>query len=159
MSIRQFNAGYSAVEDRILFRVAMVNKDEYRFWLTRQCLRAFLPQVDRWLAPQNGTPQAAIDSFRREAAVAGADFQTPLAPGDNLPLGEVPVLVQAMRLDTGKGIHVVLTLADGREADFGITGEVLVGIQHMLKQAVTAADWGMLPTPGLAVSASGIRVH
>ena len=160
MSIRQFNAGYAPVEDRVLFRVAMANNDEYRFWLTRNVLRGFFAQVEQWLAPRDASTQAAVESFRREAAVAGADFDTPLTPGDHLPLGEVPLLVSTMRLTVDHGVHVVLTLADGREADFGLSTEVLVGIRHMLKQAVTAADWGLLPVAAdLSAATTGMRMH
>lgn len=159
MSIRQFNAGYVPGEDRILLRVAMRNGDEYRFWLTRAAVRGFLGQVEQWLAPRDASATAAVASFQREAAVAAADFETPLTPGSQLPLGEVPLLVSAMRLVTDRGVHVVLTLANGQQADFGLNDEVLVGIRYMLVQAAAAADWGLLAAVETGIANGGVRMH
>ena len=156
MSIRQFNAGYVAAEDRVLLRVTLGNGDEYRFWLTRAVLRGFLGESGRWLGPRDETPAAAVEAFRREAALASADFATPLTPGEHLPLGEQPVLVSAMRLATEDGVHVVLTLIDGRNADFNLNADILAAVCVMLKQAVAAADWAL---PAVESPAGAVRFH
>lgn len=160
MSLRQFNAGYVPAEDRILMRVTLSSNEEFRFWLTRACLRGFFDQVESWLAPRDSLPQAVIEAFQREAGVAKADFATPLTPGENLPLGETPLLVQSIQLDSrSESIHVVMALTDGRQADFVIDGDVLVGVQYMLRQAVQAADWGLAANTIATPSAAGVRLH
>jgi hypothetical protein len=159
MSLQQFNATYMPVEDRILMRVTLTSREEFRFWLTRICLRGFFQQVETWLAPQDELPQSAIAAFQREAGVAKADFATPLTPGENLPLGEMPVLVQSIKIDVrGEPVHLVMALPDSRQADFAISGDVLVGIQYMLKQAVQAADWGLSTNVAVASGATA-RLH
>jgi hypothetical protein len=159
MSLRQFNAGYVPAEDRILMRVTLSSNEEFRFWLTRACLRSFFGQVETWLAPQDSLPQTAVEAFQREAGVAKADFATPLMPGESLPLGETPLLVQSIDLDSGgASIRLVMTLIDGRQANFGLGGDVLVAIQYMLRQAVQAADWGLAATATTA-TAVGARLH
>ena len=145
MSIRQFNASYILAEDRILMRVTLEGDEEYRFWLTRACLRGFFRQVDAWLVPRDDTTAAAVQAFQREAGVARADYQSPLRPGETLPLGDTPVLVEAIDVDTSdESIHIAMALADKRQADFNITGDVLVGVHHLLEQAARVADWGIL---------------
>jgi hypothetical protein len=160
MSIRQFNASYILAEDRILMRVTLEGEEEYRFWLTRACLRGFFRQVDAWLAPRDDSTAAAVQAFQREAGVAQADFQSPLRPGERLPLGDAPVLVEAIDVDAGvESIHIAMTLADKRQADFNITGDVLVGVHHLLQQAARVADWGIHTTIlGTAGPATG-RLH
>ncbi len=160
MSIRQFNASYILAEDRILMRVTLETDEEFRFWLTRACLRGFFRQVDAWLAPRDDSTAAAVQAFQREAGIAQADFQSPLRPGEKLPLGAAPVLVEAIDVDAGgESIRVAMTLADKRQADFNITGDVLVGVHHLLQQAARVADWGIQTTAfGGAVPAAG-RLH
>jgi len=158
MSIRQFNASYILAEDRILMRVTLEGDEEYRFWLTRASLRGFFRQVDAWMAPRDDATAAAVQAFQREAGVAQADYQSPLRPGEKLPLGDAPVLVEAIDVDAdGDSIHVNMALADKRQADFTITGDVLVGVHHLLEQAARVADWGIPTTTyGAAVPAPSL---
>jgi hypothetical protein len=147
MSIRQFNASYILAEDRILMRVTLESDEEYRFWLTRACLRGFFRQVDTWLVPPDDSTAAAVQAFQREAGLAQADYQSPLRPGERLPLGDAPVLVEAIDVDADDdSIHIAMALADKRQADFSITGDVLVGVHHLLEQAARVGDWGLLTT-------------
>lgn len=159
MSIRQFNASYVATEDRILLRVTLEGEEEFRFWLTRAGLKALFRQVDAWLAPASATAEAALQAFRREAGAARADFQTPHQPGQSFPLGETPVLVEAVTMaGDGDDVQVLMQLAGGHQARFDLTGDVLLGMQQLLQQAGQAADWGLAPATELTRPAT-VRVH
>lgn len=160
MSIRQFNASYLPAEDRILMRVTMASDEEYRFWLTRACLRGFFRQVDAWLAPRDMSNAATVQAFQREAGIAQADFQTPLRPGESLPLGDAPVLVESIDVEAGsESVCIAMTLADKRQANFNISGDVLVGVHHLLRQTVQAADWGILTESFTVAAPTAARLH
>ena len=152
MKIRQFNAGYSRPEDRVLFRVGMDDDSEFRFWLTRACLKEFFGWVDQWLAPADGTPAAALEAFQREAAVEGGDFATPMKERENFPFGEAPVLVVslAVEADAGRKLRLHLNLADQRTVTLHLKEEMLVGIHKVIRQAIQAAAWGFSAIPAAA---------
>jgi hypothetical protein len=163
VTIRQFNATYLAEEDRILLRVTLASDEEFRFWLTRACLRGFFRQVEAWLTPDNASAAAAVKAFQREAGVARADFQSPLQPGETFPLGEAPVLVKAIDIDTdigGQSVRVTLQLVGNRQGNFNINDEILSSVHAMLKQAVQVADWGIATTTFAATPVpAAMRVH
>lgn len=144
MKIHQFNAGYNRLEDRLLLRVGMNDGSEFRFWLTRACLREFFGWVDQWLAPADITPAAARQAFQREAAAAGGDFETPLQVGESFPLGEVPVLVEAIRVESeDQVLRLLMHLADRRTVTLHLNEELMAGIHQVIRQAVQGADWGL----------------
>jgi hypothetical protein len=160
MSIRQFNAGYQPDEDRILLRVTLAGDEEFRFWLTRACLRGFFRQIDAWLRPDDASASAAIQAFQREAGVARADFRTPLKPGERFPLGETPLLVKSIAIDAAdKVVHVTFRLAGNQQANFNINDEILASVHAMLKQAVVAADWGLAVEAMPVVGSAPARLH
>lgn len=144
MKIRQFNAGYNRAEDRILFRVGMDDDSEFRFWLTRACLKDFLGWVDAWLSPADGTPAAALKAFQREAAAAGGDFKTPMQSGQSFPLGEAPALVSSLAVATeARQVRLLLHLTDRRTVTLHLTEVLLVNVHHVLRHAIQNADWGL----------------
>lgn len=160
MSIRQFNASYVATEDRILLRVTLESDEEFRFWLTRAGLKSLFQQVDAWLAPAGALAGDALKAFQREAGAARADFETPLSAGEIFPLGEVPLLVESIRMAaSGDDIEIMMQLADHHQANFNITDDVLVGLQHMLRQAAQAADWGIVVPPAAQPLQATGRLH
>ena len=159
MTIRQVNATYVAPEDRILLRVTMTEGDEFRFWLTRASLRDFGPQAAAWISAADGTPAAAVQAFKREAAAAQADFSTPLKQGEKFPLGEAPILVEALRLESeGAKARLQLHLLDKRVVTLHLDETALAGIQRLLQQAIGGADWALPALPNVLASASG-KVH
>ena len=158
MPICQLNVSYFDSEDRILLRVAMTEGDELRFWLTRAGLRTFVPQVTAWLSAADGSPGAAVRAFKLEAAAAQADFSNALLPGETFPLGEAPILVESLRLESeDTSTRLQLHLQDKRVVTLHLDEEALAGLQKLLNDTARAADWGLpeiLPT----VSVPG-KVH
>lgn len=160
MAIRQVNASYVPVEDRILLRVTMSEGDEYRFWLTRACLREFAPQATAWIAAADHAPAAAaVTAFKREAAAAQADFSTPMQQGENFPLGKTPLLVETLRLESaGAKAGLLLSLIDKRVVTLHLDENALAGVQRLLQQAISGADWALPTIPSVLASVSG-KVH
>jgi hypothetical protein len=159
MSLRQFSANYDAVEDRILLRVTLTDGGEVRFWLTRASLRGFFGQVNVWLQPADSSPTAAVKSFQREVSAAQADLKTPLKPGQDFPFGEAPLLVKSISIKTTEaGVKMRFVLV-GRQADFGITEEILAGVQALLRQVVAATDWGLAVHPAQPGGTTSTRLH
>ncbi len=147
MTIRQFNVTYSADEDRMLLRAILTNNEEYRFWLTRASLKPFFQFIEQWLQPANSLPAEAVKAFHREASVAGADFQTPLKPGEIFPIGETPVLVRKIDVQTEPGspaVRLILKIPENRLATFNIDEQVLASLNALLQKAVRGTDWGLV---------------
>ena len=157
MKVQQFNASHVRKEDRVLLRVVMDTGDELRFWLTRACLKEFMGQIEAWLAPSDGSPDAILKSFQREAAVNKGDFSTPLKAGENFPLGEAPVLVESMRVETeGSAVRLLLQLVNRHVATFNLNEDVLVSVHYVLRKAMLAADWGLVAAE---TAAAPIHLH
>ncbi len=159
MAIHQVNATYMRAEDRIQLRVTMTEGDEFRFWLTRAVMRDFSPQAAAWISPPSPSPASVQQAFKREAAAAQADFATPMKTGETFPLGEPPVLVMSMRIESQgtAAANLLLHLPDKRLVTLHLDENALAGIQRLLQQATAAADWG-LPAILTTGSAAG-KVH
>lgn len=156
MTIRQVNITYFNQEDRLMLRLLAGEKDEFRFWLTRACLKEFMPQATNWLAATDAKPaDVALQAFKREQAAASADLNSAYADGENFPLGETPILVLAMHLTQEQGRALLrLELAENRMVVLTLEEHAIAGIQRLLRETAETIGWD-LPTAAPSVPAFG----
>ena len=127
MPLQQFTAEWITPEDRIRVRIHAGDGQEYRFWLTRHFLAAFMGGA-RGLAVQVLAQQhppeiaQAMDEFRQQSVGQQADFTRSFEPQAQLPLGEDALLLTGLTI-TQTGEHVSLTLgtATGLDITLSIT--------------------------------------
>lgn len=144
MQLQQVNFTYFPIEDRILMRIVANEEDEIRIWLTRKSLSSFVPQSQSWINQTDGTPQSAVKSFAREQAAVNADTSKPFREGKNFPLGETPNLASALIIETEQGYsRIIIDFANNQRLTLNLAEEALAGIQKILNETITAANWNL----------------
>jgi hypothetical protein len=149
MGIKQLNATYVAREDRILLRVTTEAKEEFRFWLTRPITGQFLAAINSALPnplAKRYAPHVApsVTAFEREAMHAQSALEEKFAPGETLPLGEVPRLVTRLTV-TVQADDVLLdfVLAKGPGVTLRLTRSLAQQVGVLVDGVQRSATWGL----------------
>lgn len=151
MSIKQLNATYDALEDRILFRVTSTLGQEYRLWLTRAVTGQIiaLAQVGEVKVLEQQHPQeqaAAIASFKQQALEETTQFTDEFESAPELPMGQAPVLVAGFNLTLkGREAATALVLANHQTLTLNIDAEMLSKFKLLLQRIAAHANWGAMP--------------
>ena len=156
MGIKQLNATYVPVEDRIVLRVSTEAREEFRFWLTRpitgELIAALYTATKRPLI-EKFQPSVAqtVATFEREALHAQTRLNDKFVPGETLPLGEVPKLVAKVALtEQANDIMLQLATAKGPSITLRLTRELARQVHQLLDSVQKGAKWG-LPRPDVRV--------
>jgi len=169
--LQQLQVTYAPQEDRILLRVNTTEREEFRFWLTRRLVLRLLPGLTRSLARQpdigaHPDPEARreVYRFRREQALARADFKTTYQEGaEQFPLGEQPVLVTGIRLHRREEDRwlMVLLPPGGQGTEIVLREDMVYSLQNLLLKTAEGAGWGKAPaTPAPAEGApEGVTIN
>ena len=155
-SIHQINASFSAVQDRILLRIASREDEEFRLWITRRVTRQLIEMmsaIGRGTAGAGPEPVAAASA----AAGAGSEGTAPVRtdPGRfaqryeerarQLPMGEEPVLVQSGQIEPeGNLLRVRLVMVDQRTLTMALGQDEARALVSLLLQTAARGDWGFL---------------
>lgn len=154
-SIHQINASYSAVQDRILLRIASREDEEFRLWITRRVARQLIEMMSAIGrgGPAAGPGAAATAPDRSGCTTASAPGRT--EPGRfsqryeervrSLPMGEEPVLVQSGTIEPADGLlKVGLVMVDQRTLTMALGQEEARALVSLLLQTAARGDWGGL---------------
>lgn len=161
-SLHQIQIRYVPLEDRILLRIKTTDRSEFRFWLTRRYVKLLWPillkmlEADQRVQLQpNAEAKSAVLSFQHEKAIKESDFSTKYDEDtDNLPLGELPVVLAKIQLKTpDRGSNVLCMHPEkGKGIELAMNEKLLHSFSKLLKEAVTVSGWDIelkLPTdPG-----------
>jgi hypothetical protein len=170
MNIHQLSVSYEERQDRVLLRLNTLDKQEFRFWLTRRMCLRLLPAVDqsvlRLEASQPGVavPDASskqmLTEIKRDAFLQKADFSTPFeAKAEQRPLGEEPLLITdaQLSLQTGGGLQMTFQekSVDGavKSCQLNLQASLVHGLLHLIHQALVKADWGITAAPHVSAAA------
>ncbi|MBU0500126.1 MAG: hypothetical protein KJ558_07180 [Gammaproteobacteria bacterium] len=168
--LRQMNVQFVPQEDRLILRVRSDDDSEIRAWLTRRFTRLLLGILQKILAKEQPRTepvslQSAMQSFRRDAALIGADFATPYDSSTaSHPLGVAPVMLSTIKYQrTDQGI-ILLTLGmpDGKTISLQLDRNLLHVLIKLLEDGANSAEWevGALPQPEGTLSTPVVRtVH
>jgi hypothetical protein len=151
--LRQLNANYVALEDRIRLSLTTQDGNEFRFWLTRRYFLLLWQALGR-IVTVFAELGAAGDPLRRSAmagyaeaqAMNRADLRTPYAGGTNFPLGESPVLLSRITVGeiTAAGTQpLTLRPEQGAGIDLALNEELAHVLCNLLRQAAVTAEWGL----------------
>lgn len=148
----QISCTYRADEDRVLMRARLTDKDA-RMWLTRRLVLQFLASINKIFDHLSGTQaqpaaqRSAVSDFRRESAVAQANFQEPYDEDGLQPYPEDgPLLVKKLNvaaLENG-GVRLTLTGSEpGEGVRLNLGEKELHAVVHMLRQTADKAQWAL----------------
>ena len=164
MIIHQLQATYQAQQDRILLRLNTTTNEEFRLWLTRRMLLSFLPQLMKvtsdmtskqpQLASHDSANPQALAHFKKQEAVALADFDTPFkAEVMTLPIGSEPLLASTVHMIPINNEQLTLGFEEPAQGDaaarnFSVTmdSQVFHSLLHLLETVLKHADWGLALT-------------
>lgn len=150
MSIKQLNATYDALEDRVLFRLTTNEDFEYRLWLTRALVRnililtthATVTELKKIHPVQHVN---AIAEFKQQLKQQEAQF-TDFEPARQHPLGEEPVLVQKAVIKVEPQSYVLeLQLPDSKTMKLPLNEELNSQLQLVLQTIAERAKWNIQP--------------
>lgn len=148
----QISCTYQADEDRVLMRARLTDKDA-RMWMTRRLVLQFLASIDKIFDHLSGTQaqpaeqRSAVSNFRRESAVAQANFKDPYDEDGLRPYPEDgPMLVKKLNVAALDNGGVRLTLTGGKEGEgvrLNLGEKELHAVVHMLRQTAEKAQWAL----------------
>lgn len=154
MSIRQIQARYDELQDRVLLRLSTSDDTEFVFWFTRRFTRRFWGfllktlEQDEPVRQQSDTEaRKAVLAMRHENFVQQGNFSKPFEEKTyQRPLGPEPMLVA--RADYAQGAQpgtftLSLRPQQGQGVDLGLTASLLHSICKLLLDAVAQSDWDL----------------
>ncbi|MDH5737928.1 MAG: hypothetical protein OEZ23_06425 [Gammaproteobacteria bacterium] len=149
-AVHQMQMTYDPEEDRLLFRINTLQREEFRFWLTRRytlmCLKILKehlerdPDVSTQLTPE---ARQAVKAFKQEKVAQSADFSQQFSTrSSDFPLGEAAIL--AFKLSYGfRGEMMNLTIEPkaGKGVSLMLNRELSVSLIRLMLAAGKKAGW------------------
>ncbi|MFN7096941.1 MAG: hypothetical protein ACK4PR_05240 [Gammaproteobacteria bacterium] len=152
-AITQVNIRFIAEQDRLLFSMNTVDKNQFQFYFTRRWTKLFWQFLTKILEAE--IPNASFDTnskdaavaFQHEAAMADADYETPFEEeGVNHPWGDEPLIATEVRLREppmeSPSIGIYNTKGVGLE--FACGHKILHYFYQVLPDAVVRAEWDLI---------------
>ena len=154
MGIRQIQARYDELQDRVLLRVSTGEDTEFAFWFTRRFMKRLwslllktLEQDDPVRQQSDREARKAVLAMRHEGFVQQSDFSHPFEEKRyQRPLGAEPMLVARADYKPGEkpdAFTLSLRRRDGRGVDLGLNAALLHSICKLLADAVAQSDWNL----------------
>lgn len=159
MNIHQLSLTHDPLQDRILLRINTTSKEEIRVWLTRRLTLGLQPHLER-IGVDILSKETAVQSpvhneqarqmmaeFKQQENLSKADFSTPYAEPEKFLLGPDPLLVTDIQLSPQTDGTVVLGFQEKlagpphRGFQARVKSDLIVGLQHLLQDAVNKAGW------------------
>ncbi|MDM8524715.1 hypothetical protein QUF80_15210 [Desulfococcaceae bacterium HSG8] len=166
MTIHQFNLQFNPEEDRIVFRLNTVNKQEFRFFFTRRFVKLLWPVLQQLLGndlkrrePTKVHAAKEIVEFEREQVVSKANFTQKYSEEKmTYPLGEGGILVTRIQVKQApQGDILCLHPSDGRGIEFMVNKAFLHPFCKLLEDAVAKAQWDMVLSSAARIQAQNIQ--
>ena len=153
MSVKQFSAVYSPIEDRIVFGFNTTEGELYSFFLTRTIAKSLLDQsdltVEQSLSGQhNERSSKLISEFQKEGLKKQINFEQKFDGGEITPLGKIPILVSQITLDLKtEKVVISLTLITDQLVSFQVEPVQLQALSLLIEKLANQAFWliGTLP--------------
>ena len=154
MTIKQFNGQWVSEEDRLLFRFNTLDDREFRFWLTRNSTKTIIAgsqQLSTEILKARFAPGTAevVQEFQQQAAKQTTHFNESYTSGGQLVLGEKPLLVTGVSMQTENGLMSIdLRLETKQNVNIRITPPVFQKMVLLLIKLQEQARWS-IELPGV----------
>lgn len=149
-TISQMQMSYNPEEDRILFRVNSAQGKQFRLWLTRRCVLLLMDMLKKHMDADpdvsiQATPEAkqAIQSFKREKAMQGANFEEKFKEeAAEIPQGDfVPLAYRLNYRLEGDVLHLGIEPKSGQGINLTMNRDINASLTQLISAAVQKADW------------------
>lgn len=160
MQIRQIQARYDDLQDRVLLRFATADDAEFQFWFTRRFVRRFwgllikvIEQDEPVRVQLDAAARQAVIGMRHEGFVQQNNFSRPFEEKPYAhPLGAAPIVVARADYTPGAqpgAFTLSLRPKQGQGVDLALNPSLLHSICKLLIDAVSRSDWDIrLVMPG-----------
>ena len=153
MGIKQFNAQYSQIEDRIAFNFNTEEGQLYSFLLTRVMTKSFLVQSEIFLEKATDfeygeRSSKIISEFQKEGLKKQLDFKYVFEGGQTFPLGKNSILVSSVKVELKDRVaQIALTLVSNQVVAFGLPILQLQALALLLEKLIIQASWQIFEEP------------
>ena len=165
MNIHQLSLNHDVLHDRLLLRINTTAKEELRIWLTRRLALGLQPHLERLglevMAPpataetpvQSEQARQMLAEFKRQENLNKVDFATPYTQADTLPLGPDPLLITDIQMSPQTDGTILLGFQEKlgppphRGFQARVKSDLIVGLQHLLRDAIHKAEWLSATSP------------
>jgi len=150
-AISQMQMVYVPEEDRVFFRVNSLDKQEFRFWITRRYAMLLVKvlkehkETDLDVSTQV-TPEAkeAVQTFKKEKAMSEVKFsQKFMEEGNEFPLGQSIQLAYKLSYsmkDDGN-LHLSVQPKEGKGINIVINQDINITMTQLLLTASRKGGW------------------
>lgn len=160
--INQIQLSFVPIQDRLLLRMNTMESAGFEFWLTRRYVKLLWPvlmnmlQKDGQIALQK-TEQAKKEvlSFQHQEATQKMDYtRNYKTQVENKPLGDKPLLLAKISVNTGEdGVQVLsLNPEHGQGIQLSLNQTLLHSICKLLQDTVAKTDWDIDLSQSLSTS-------
>ncbi len=174
MNIHQLSLHHDVLQDRLLLRINTTANEELRAWLTRRLALGLQPHLERLgldiLAPPSTLQTPAhseqtrhmMAEFKQQENLDKADFSTPYSEAGTLPLGPEPLLITDVQMSLQHDGTIVLAfqeklgLPPHRGFQARVQADLIVGLQHLMRDALHQANWLASSAPRQSDSQPGV---
>ncbi len=157
MSVKQFSATYSSLEDRIVFGFNTTEGELYSFLLTRAMAKSLIDQAELTVeqsigAQHNERSSKLISEFQKEGLKKQLNFEEAFEGGDKTPLGSNPILVCQVSMDLQPDtVTISLTLASNQVVGFGLLPVQLQALILLIERLANQADWKIIGPEAISI--------
>lgn len=157
--IKQIQASYQPLEDRILLKLHTSAEQEMQAWITRRYLKLLIPAL-QGQHPQTGEPmfsqkETELHQMKQQQAQNEGNYDDAYdAPEDaQTPLGNEPILLAKITFKGLKGESPQLALEpeNGSGIALSYQSQLMGALMKILNQAIQKADWSIELTPMMDV--------
>ena len=151
--LRQMEAGYNPIHDRLVLFLHMDDLSEFRFWITRryckylwQALVQILENDPNHERLQEEEKKKVNEAFNQEQSVrqeTGAQQFTNRI--QHTPLGTEPILLARLQVKTDAGPYPVVCMhpPQGQGIEIAMNRMMMLSLLRLLADGVGKADWDM----------------
>jgi len=150
MNIHQFNMQFNPEEDRILFRLNTIHKEEFRFFFTRRFIKLLWSVLIQMLEheykirePEKAYMARDLAEFEHESIISDANFHKEYSEkSETFPIGKEFVLLTGIKVKQGpQGNILCLFGFNGKGIEFQVDNRFLHVFCELLKNVINKADW------------------
>lgn len=153
--IKQIQASYHPLEDRILFKLHTDGQQKIHAWMTRRYIKLLIP-ILQGQHPKTGEPmlqdsQQVIEQMAQDKAQMDSDFESEYVEPESAetPLGETPILLAKI---TFKGLttdnpQLLLEPEQGSGISLSYNAQLTGTLIKLFSFALKKADWSLELTP------------